>query len=97
MAGGTLTFLEWANLSEYERGERYKDLSDADKFRVRISMNPGAKSVRCNSCRHYHGFAKCAAFPNGIPKTHITAVDENPSIECGHGVNYEQKTKNYTG
>lgn len=91
MAEGNLTFEEWAKLSEGERGERYKDLSDKDKFRVRISMNPRAKNVRCNSCRHYRGFAKCAAFPDGIPCTHIGAVDENPSIFCANGFQYQAK------
>lgn len=30
-----LTFEEWLKLSIAERGERYKDLSDKDKFKVR--------------------------------------------------------------
>lgn len=92
MAGRNLTFEEWTKLSEYERGERYKDLSDKDKFRVRISMNPGARSVRCNSCCHYRGFAKCAAFPSGISKTHIDAIDRDPTIQCGNGLHYEMKS-----
>lgn len=90
MAGGNLTFDEWRKLSEHERGERYVDLSDEDKFHVRISMNPGAKKVSCNTCRHYQGFAKCIAFPGGIPKAHIDAVDRDATIECGDGLHYEK-------
>ena len=93
MAGGSLTFKEWLELSEFERGARYKDLSNADKFRVRISMDPGATSVRCNGCQHYQGFAKCAAFPAGIPKAHIDAVDRDPSVTCGYGLGYVEKGK----
>lgn len=92
MAGRNLTFGEWTKLSEHERGECYKDLSDEDKFRVRISMDSGARSVRCNSCRYYLGFAKCVAFPSGISKAHIDAVDRDPVAECGQGLRYEMKT-----
>ena len=29
--------------------------------------DPGVEEVMCNSCKHYRLFAKCDAFPNGIP------------------------------
>lgn len=91
MAGRNLSYEEWVKLSEHERGERYKDLPDEDKYRIRISINPGARSVRCNSCRYYQGFAKCVAFPAGISKIHIDAVDRDAVIECGNGLHYERK------
>lgn len=91
MAGGSLTFGEWAKLPDFERGERYKDLTDPDKFRVRISMDPGVRRVRCNDCQHYQGFAKCVAFPGGIPNAHLDAVERDPSVECGRGLRYESK------
>ena len=61
MAERNLTFEEWSHLSEEEKGERYRELSDHDKFRVRVTMPPVAKSLRCNGCCYYQGFAKCAA------------------------------------
>ena len=34
-----LTFEEWSHLSEEEKGERYRELSDHDKFIVRVSID----------------------------------------------------------
>ena len=91
MAERILTFEDWKKLSEKEKGERYKELSDKDKFRIRISMNPGVHSMRCNSCQHYFGNAKCIAFPNGIPKKHMNNVDQNISVSCGNNLCYKEK------
>lgn len=91
MAERNLTFEEWSNLSEEEKGERYRELSDHDKFRVRITMPPAVKSLRCNSCCYYQGFAKCTAFPDGISSEQLDKVDENPETPCAKGLKYKRK------
>lgn len=40
-----LSLKEFYKLTEKEKSERYKDLSDHDRFLVRISMNPGMEVV----------------------------------------------------
>lgn len=37
MAERNLTFEEWSHLSEGEKGERYRELSDHDKFLARMN------------------------------------------------------------
>ena len=90
MAKRNLTYAEWEKLSEYERGEQYKDLSDADKFRVRITMDPGARRIRCNDCRYFHGSAKCDAFPDRIPNEQIRALMDDIDTPCGNGYRFEK-------
>lgn len=41
-----LTLQEFNKLTEKEKVERYKDLSDHDKFLVRLSMPIGRRSYR---------------------------------------------------
>ncbi len=86
-----LTFEEWSCLSEEEKGERYRELSDHDKFRVRVTMPPAAKSLRCNSCFYYQGFGKCTAFPDGISGEQLDKVDEDPETPCANGLKYRKK------
>lgn len=90
MAEGNLTFDEFWKLTESERCKRYKDLSEQDRYRVRLSMIPCAKSVLCNDCVHYHGYARCDAFPEGIAGDHITMVENDPSIWCSDGIRFEK-------
>lgn len=40
-----LSLKKFRKLSEREKQERYKELSDHDKFLVRISMNPGIEVI----------------------------------------------------
>lgn len=92
MADGTLSFEEFCKLpTEEERCNRYVELSDHDKFRARISMNPSAISPPCNICRYYFGFAKCEAFPGGISAEHISAVMQDKTIDCGNGFHFEKR------
>lgn len=91
MAERNLTFEEWSRLSEEEKGERYRELSDHDKFRVRVTMPPVTTSVRCNDCAHYWGFAKCAAFPDGISGEQLDKVNEDPEMPCANGLKYRKK------
>lgn len=77
-----LTLREFWKLTEKERCERYKDLSDRDKFAVRQGTDC-AVSVPCNICAHYRGYAKCDAFPDGINVSHIQAIIDDQTISCG--------------
>lgn len=40
-----LSLKDFNNLTEEEKGERYKELSDHDKFLVRISTIPSGKTI----------------------------------------------------
>lgn len=40
-----LSLKDFNNLSEEEKGERYKELSDHDKFLVRISTIPSGRTI----------------------------------------------------
>lgn len=84
-----LTFEEFWKLSEEDRCDQYQYLSDLDKFRVRLSMNPGVIDSQCNSCKYYHGFGKCDAFPNGIPETILDndIIHDSP-YPGDHGIQY---------
>ncbi len=92
MADGTLSFEEFWNLpTEAEQCRRYDELSDHDKFRVRITMDTGGVTPPCNACKFYLGYGKCEAYPDGISPEHICAVMADQSIECGNGFRYTPK------
>lgn len=91
MADGNLTQQEFWALSEEERCKRYQDLSDQDKFGVRQGMDTGVVSLPCNECKHYYGYARCAAFPDGLTGDHIQAVIEDILTDCGNGFRFERK------
>lgn len=90
-----LTFEEFWNLSEEERGERYQELSDHDKFRVRVSMDITSYEepfIPCNSCAHRHGLSlACDAFPDGFTKETLRKKIEAPYGECAKGIRFEEK------
>lgn len=91
MADGTLSFEEFWKLSEAERGERYKDLSDHDRFRVRISMNSGARSVMCNVCAYYHNDFTCDAYPDEIPAELVKRGEHDTPFPGDRGYRFKQK------
>lgn len=73
-----ITLEEFRKLSEEERCVQYENLSDHDKFVVRITMDPGTFSPMCNYCKHYTAMPNspdCEAFPDGIPND---ILDEKP-------------------
>lgn len=100
MADGTLSFDEFWDLpTEEERCRRYGELSDHDKFRVRISMPPGPMTwIPCNDCANrIAGRPSCKAYPDGLEADHIRAVMEDQTIECGDGFHYTPKEENDGG
>lgn len=91
MADRGLTLEEFRALStEEEKCKRYGELSDHDKFLVRISMPLGPSIwVPCNDCVHrIDNTPFCKAFPSGLSGDHIRAVMENQTIECGNGFHF---------
>lgn len=92
MGDGSLTLDAFWRLSEAERSEQYKDLSDHDRFGVRQGMNPGTRWIPCNDCVHKHaGRASCAAFPDGLTAEHIHAVMKDQNVVCGAGYLFERR------
>ena len=95
MADGSITFHEFLKLSMEERCVRYADLSEHDKFLARISFPPATDDILpCNYCKHYHGFAKCDAFPNGISREQILRVEENRNTICKDDIKFEPEEEN---
>lgn len=90
MDEGSLTFEAFLKLSEDERCVQYKNLSDRDKFRVRLSMDSSGGKIPCNVCQYYHRYGKCEAFPDGISSVHMTAVMKNIATEC-NGFHFAEK------
>lgn len=87
----SISLKEFWSLTEEERGERYRDLTDHDKFLVRISMDPGVVDSQCNFCRHYHGFGKCDAYPDGIPRPLLFDIRHDQDYPGDHGTHFEPK------
>jgi len=44
----------------------------------RFFFPPAARVLPCGGCKHYHGFVKCDAYPDGIPKSVMLEKDVNP-------------------
>lgn len=54
--------------------------------------NPQAKDVQCNSCTYYKGFAKCEAFPDGIPRELLTvAITHKKAYKGDNGFRYKKR------
>lgn len=90
MADGNLTLEEFWKLPPKERCKRYSELSNHEQFGVR-QADGGAVSVPCNDCAHYFGYAKCAAYPDGIPSAHMDDVQKNRAAGCGNGYRFQEK------
>lgn len=53
--------------------------------------NPKPKGTQCNSCKHFYGFRKCKAFPDGIPRELSTSkFTHKKPYEGDHGIRYEK-------
>lgn len=62
----------------------------------RWRCDPGATGIMCNDCIHYHGFAKCDAFPDGIPHDLIYREEHDTPFPGDKGIRYEPKDKEKT-
>lgn len=89
--GKGLTLKDFWKLDKSERAKRYQELSDQDKFGVRISMPPdlNGSEIPCNSCEHYRGYGACDAYPAGIPGKQMDRVDKDINSNCGDGFSYK--------
>lgn len=93
MSNDVLSFEEFKHLSRQEQCERYKELSENDRFKARISQPPALGYVMCNDCIHYHKDASCDAFRCGIPME-IFIRDEHDTPFCGdNGIRFEPVLK----
>ena len=47
----------------------------------------------CNKCKHYKGWAKCTAFPDGIPDQILDGLNDHskPLIGQGNRIVFEPK------
>lgn len=51
--------------------------------------DPGGISSQCNTCAHYHGFGKCDAFPERIPRKILdNDVKHDVPIEGDQGIQF---------
>lgn len=91
MADGSLTAREFWKLSPAERMERCGELSEHEAFVARLTDPTPPVSPPCNRCEFYLRYAKCDAYPDGIPADHIRAVMEDQTIECGNGFRFTPK------
>ncbi len=88
MADRSLTAREFWKLSPEERMKRCGELSGHEAFIARLTDPTPPASPPCNQCKYYFGYAKCEAYPKGIPAEHIRAVMENQAVDCGSGLRY---------
>lgn len=56
--------------------------------------DPGAKSVMCNNCKHYHKDATCDAFPKRIPREILKRGEHNTPFPGDNGIRYESIKEN---
>lgn len=109
MAG--LTLDEFRELpSDEERGRRMKDLSERDRFLVRVSEPWPGETMACSYCKHYHRDAAllsrdglprgitgvtCDAFPGGIPRELLSEkVKHTRPYKGDHGIQFERAEEN---
>lgn len=85
-----LSLDDFMKLGEQEREERYKELSDDDRARVRMAMDPGARDVMCNHCTHRLHGPRCEAFPDEIPKGLILRGEHDTPFPGDNGIRFEK-------
>ena len=98
-----LTLDEWKLLPEEEKKDRYKELSDHDRFVQRITAPPSGVGLICNDCKHrlfnrtgkVEDSSKCDAFPEKIPFAKIieNGNQHDTEIEGDNGIRYEKMEK----
>ena len=91
MADGSLTAREFWKLSHKERMARCGELSEHESFVARLTDPSPPASPPCNICKHYFGYGKCEAFPNGVPADHIRAVMADQLMECRNEFRFTAK------
>lgn len=53
--------------------------------------DPGAEDVMCNHCKHYRLYAKCDAFPEGIPNELLKKEEHDTPYPGDNGIRFEPK------
>lgn len=96
MAERKLTLDEFFRLPREIQNVRYKELSDWDKFGARqADVSTKETFIPCNYCSHYHGFAKCDAYPDQIPNKVINSLKEDEAFQCSAEICYEYSGHKY--
>ena len=98
-----LTLDEWKLLPEEEKKDRYKELSNHDKFVQRITEPILGERLICDTCKHCFSNitgerkdnSKCDAFPEKIPFAKIieNGNQHDTEIEGDNGIRYEKMGK----
>ena len=86
-----VTFRQFVKMSEEEREKAYQYLSDEDKLKVCVCMEPQRQRriVPCNVCVHREkNTPNCKAFTDGIDAQHIRDLMNDSSKECGNGYRF---------
>ena len=90
MAKRNLKLDEFFAMSRSEQNIRYKELSSEEKFAARLQdVSTKEVFIPCNYWIHYHGFAKCEAYPEGIPGEVMDSIIENEQFQCAEKIHYE--------
>ena len=67
-------------------------IAKTNPTRYRMTCDPGARVLPCSNCKHRIGKeVKCDAFPNGLTRDILIAVDKNHDYECAPGIKYTPK------
>ena len=59
--------------------------------RERWHNDPGGQKIMCDRCIHYRLFAKCDAFPDGIPSELLHREEHNTPFPGDNGIRFEPK------
>lgn len=51
----------------------------------------GGRILKCGLCAHYLGFAKCKAFPDGIPRQLLASENHESPYPGDHGYRFAPK------
>lgn len=89
-----LTLEEFWKLPEDKKADGYMELSDHDKYVVRITMPITPIDPQCNGCKHlnhdYSNGVCCMAFPEGIPdEIMLNRFMHTKPYEGDNGIQFE--------
>ena len=95
-----LTLEEFWKLPEDKKADGYMELSDHDKYAVRVTMPIEPAYPKCNDCRHlnrdFSNGLRCRAFPNGIPdEIFCKSGDHTKPYEGDNGIQFEPIEKEW--
>lgn len=91
MAKINLTLAELCKLPREEQLNRYRELSEHDKFGARqMDVGTTGPYVPCNECSHNRGDGTCDAFPEGITSDGIDKITADFGCICNTSTGFEK-------